>query len=120
MKKRTGKQNFLEFIPVRAAGIEWKVKKNGLVELAMPNKGIFNKIAQVLFKKPKISYIELEEFGSFVWQQIDGKRDVHEIGQKVKAKFGDKAEPLYTRLCTYVKTLKNHKFIMLMKAKKED
>lgn len=86
----------------------------------MPNKGIFNKIAQVIFRKPKISYIELEEFGSFVWQQIDGKRDVHAIGQKVKAKFGDKAEPLYTRLCTYVKTLKNHKFIMLMKKQEKE
>lgn len=115
MKKRTGQENFLEFIPLRNEQNSWKIKKNGRVEIAMENKGIFNKIAQLLFKKPKVSYIELDEFGSFIWQQIDGKRDVYAIGEKVKAKFGDKAEPLYTRLCTYIKTLRNHKFIMLMK-----
>lgn len=113
--KRTGKENFLDFIPVRNPDNTWEVKKNGRVEIAMNNKGIFNRIAQLIFRKPKVSYIELDEFGSFVWQQIDGKTDVLTIGEAVKAKFGEKAEPLYTRLCTYIKTLKNNKFVMLMK-----
>lgn len=115
MKKRIGQENFLDFIPVINQDHTWKVKENGHVEIAMKNKGIFNKIAQLIFRKPKISYIELDEFGSFVWRQIDGKKNVHEIGQIVKKKFGEKAEPLYTRLCTYIKTLKNHRFIMLMR-----
>lgn len=113
--KRTGKENFLDFIPLMNQENTWKLKENGHVEIAMKNKGIFNKVAQIFFKKPKVSYIELDDFGSFVWQQIDGKRDVHEIGQAVKQRFGEKAEPLYTRLCTYIKTLKNYRFIMLMK-----
>lgn len=118
MKKRTGQENFLEFIPVKNTEYEWKLNDEGNVEIARKNKGVYNKIAQVIFKKPKVSYIALDEFGSFIWQQIDGKRDVYAIGQAVKQKFGDRAEPLYTRLCNYIKTLKNHKFVMLMKKSK--
>lgn len=78
----------------------------------MHNKGVFNKIAQVLFKKPKYSYIELDEFGSFVWEQMDGKKTIYEIGTLVKERFGDKAEPLYERLSQYIKILHNNHFIV--------
>lgn len=112
MKKRE-QENFLDYIPVKNPDYPWKMKENGHVEIEMQNKGFFNRIAQLFFKKPKISYIELDEFGSFVWQQIDGKQDVFRIGEKVKERFGEKAEPLYTRLCTYIKTLRNNHFLEL-------
>ena len=86
--------------------------KDGKIEIKMHNKGVFNKIAQVLFKKPKYSYIELDEFGSFVWEQMDGKKTIYEIGTLVKERFGDKAEPLYERLSQYIKILHNNHFIV--------
>ena len=111
--KRTGQENFLDYIPVKNPEIEWKTNGENLAVLAMENKGFFNKAAQLIFKKPKVSYIELDEFGTFVWQQINGKQTVYVIGEQVKGQFGEKAEPLYTRLCTYIKTLRNHNFIHL-------
>lgn len=78
----------------------------------MLNRGLFNRIAQILFKRPKISWIELEGMGSFIWNQIDGKRNVYEIGKLVKEKYGQEAEPLYERLSTYIKTLHNSCFIV--------
>ena len=105
------KENFLEKIPCHNKQINWSQDENGLVTLEMKNRGIANRIAQILIKKPKVSFIHLEGFGSFVWASIDGKRDIIAIGELVKAQFGEKAEPLYERLATYIKTLASNKFI---------
>ncbi len=104
-------QNYLDKIPLKNPNIKWNTDCDNLVTLEVENKGVFNRIAQKLFKKPKISYIHLEEFGSFVWPLIDGQTDITSLGEKVKAHFGDKAEPLYPRLVKYFETLKSCKFI---------
>lgn len=109
MKKKT-KENYLEKIPVRAE-IEWDTDSDGNVTLHIENKGVMNKIAQVIFKKPKISYIHLDEMGSFIWPLIDGETDILKIGESVKEHFGEKAEPLYERLSKYILTLESYKFI---------
>lgn len=113
MKKKPQK-NYLDFVP--AHKIErFTVDENSIVTLEIENKGVFNKIAQKLFKKPKISYIHLDEMGSFIWPYIDGKRDITEIGVLVREHFGDKAEPLYERLSQYFKTLESYGFVELDK-----
>lgn len=104
-------ENFLDKIPCRRDDINWSVAEDGTVTLEIENKGIFNKIAQKLFKKPKISYIHLEEIGSFVWPIIDGYKDIIDIGKEVKEYFGDKAEPLYPRLAKYFEILRSYEFI---------
>ena len=110
LKKET--ENFVDYIPKHNALYEWRTNDQGLVEVKVHNKGIFNRIAQLLFRRPKYSYIELEGVGTFIWNQIDGVRNVYEIGQIVKAQYGEKAEPLYERLSTYVKSLHNMCFIV--------
>ena len=45
---------------------------NMLVVLDIENTGAFNKLAQKLFGKPRVSHVHLDEFGSFVWKCIDG------------------------------------------------
>ena len=109
--KQKNKENFLDKIPVIAEGLNFKTDENGIVTLEQVNKGITNKVFQILFKKPKISYIHLDELGSFVWSLIDGKKTVFDYGENVKEKFGDDAEPLYERLSQYFQILKNYGFI---------
>ena len=109
MKKKI-EENYLEKIPVRAE-IEWDTDSDGNVTLHIENKGVMNRIAQVLFKKPKVSYIHLDEMGSFIWPLIDGEKDILKIGESVKEHFGEKAEPLYERLSKYIQTLEAYKFI---------
>ena len=104
--------NFLDYIPKHNSLYEYRTNDKGMVEIKMVNKGLFNRIAQIFFKKPKISWIELPGMGSFIWQQIDGKRNVYEIGQLLKQEYGKEAEPLYERLCTFVKSLHNSRFIV--------
>lgn len=108
-------ENYLEFVPIRKIE-RFTTDENGVITLEIENKGFFNRLAQLLFKKPKISYIHLDEMGSFVWPIIDGERNITDIGVFVKDHFGDKAEPLYERLAKYFKILKSYGFIDFKKA----
>ncbi len=109
MKKQD--TNYLDKIPVRPEKIRWNADEKGIVTLEIDNKGIMNRIAQVLFKKPKISYIHLDENGSYVWQIVDGKRSITELGEDVEVHFGEKAHPLYERLAQFFKVLDSYGFI---------
>ena len=91
------KDNYLDKIPVRNGDFAW-TENNGLVTVQQENTGVYNTLAQKFFKSPRVSNVDLDKFGSFVWLQIDGERSIYEIGVLVKAKFGKDAEPLYERL----------------------
>lgn len=82
-----------------------------LVTVTVVHTGFYNRLAQKLFHTPPYSDIDLDTFGSFVWKQIDGGRTVYDIAMLVKAEFGQKAEPLYPRLVTYFRTLRNNRFV---------
>ena len=112
MSKKVSK-NYLEGIPSRREDIKWSVDDEGIITLEIENKGFTNRMAQLFFKKPKISYIHLDEMGSFVWPIIDGEKDLIKIGEMVKENFGEKAEPLYERLAKYFQILESYKFIKL-------
>ncbi len=111
MKKQKKQENYLERIPSKNPNYVWKTDTDGIVTLEIQNKGVFNRIAQKLFKKPKVSYVHLDEFGSFVWQQIDSKRDITAIGALVDEHLGQKAHPLYERLASYFQTLSSYGFV---------
>ncbi len=110
-KKTVMHENYLERKPVRNAAINWETDQNGMVTLLIENKGIFNRMAQKLLKKPKISYIHLDETGSFVWPLIDGEKDITALGVLVEEHFGEKAHPLYERLAKYFQILDSYGFI---------
>ena len=111
MKNKKKPENYLSFVPVRNSEISYTSDEKGLVTLEKINKGLFNKIAQKIFKKPKTSYIHMEEMGSFIWSIIDGERDIEAIGKCVSEHFGEKAEPLYERLCKYIQIMESYGFI---------
>lgn len=102
--------NYLEFIPVPKNGLKFEIV-DGKVTIMQENKGIFNFIAQKLFKKPRISQIHLDEMGNFIWPLMDGKKDIYAIAELIKEEFGEKAEPLYNRVVQYFKTLVSYGFV---------
>ena len=110
-KKNVITKNYLEGIPLRHPDINWSKDDEGIVTLEIENTGFMNRVAQKLFKKPKISYVHLDEMGSFVWSVMDGKKDLIKIGEEVKEHFGEKAEPLYERLAKYFQILESYHFI---------
>ena len=105
--------NYLDFVPQVPDSQKYEINDAGEVTLFQENKGLFNLIAQKLFKKPRISQIHLDEMGNFIWPLIDGERSVYDIAVLVKEHFGDKAEPLYDRLCKYISMLVDYGFLVL-------
>ncbi len=110
-KKEVISKNYLEKIPMRPGHIKWSTGENGIVTLDIENTGFMNRVAQKLFRKPKVSHIHLDEMGSFVWPLLDGEKNIVELGQAVDAQFGDKASPLYERLAKYFQILDSYHFI---------
>lgn len=114
---RERKNNFLDYVPTCNPEYTWDVDKKGIVTVHVKNQGIYNWIAQKIFKKPKVSHIKLDKYGSFVWCQMDGKRDIFEISKLVEAEFGQEAEPILDRLVKYFHILYDNKFIGYIKEK---
>ena len=112
-KNKSGK-NYLDKIPFVPESMKWEATDDS-VTLFIKNKGIMNKIAQKLFKKPEVTQIHLDETGSIVWQLIDGKSSVYELGSVLKDKLGEKAEPLYERLAKYFMILESYGFVEWLK-----
>lgn len=110
-KKNIVSENYLERRPIRPERIKWSVDEEGSVTLDIENTGFFNRVAQKLFKKPKVSHVHLDKLGSFVWLLIDGEKDIVALGVLVKERFGQKAEPLYERLAKYFQILESYSFV---------
>ena len=104
-------ENYLERIPVRNTMLSWSSSPDGKVTLEIENTGFFNRIAQKVFKKPRISYVHLDDMGSFIWPLVSGEKSIIEIGVLVKEHFGENAEPLYERLAEFFRRLESYNFI---------
>jgi hypothetical protein len=69
--------------------------------------------------RPKINKpyyrINLDLVGTNVWQHIDGKKTVKEIGVLLKNDLGSGVEPVYERLQQFIISLQRNKFILLQK-----
>ena len=111
------KKNFMDFIPVCNPEYTWDADKKGIVTVHVVNKGFYNWLAQKVFKRPRVSHIKLDEYGSFVWQQMDGIRNVYEISKLVSAHFSEDAESVVPRLVKYIQILYQNKFIGYVKQK---
>ena len=112
------KENYLDYIPKYKEGISWEENVRGQVVIKVRNTGFFNKVARLFFRKPEFSFIEMDEFGSFVWMQINGKKSIYEIGLTMKNKFGDKAEPLYERLAGFLSVLHEQEYVDYVNTRK--
>lgn len=114
MKKKKQQKNYLDLIPERASGLAWAQDDEGIVVLEVENTGVFNRMAQKLFKRPKVTKVHMEQFGSFIWPLIDGKRTVTELADLLKERFGEEAEPLYPRVAKYMQIMESYHFISLL------
>ena len=104
-------ENFLNYIPVISEKNSWDADAGGRVTIHMVHRGCDAWIAEKLFHRPRVSHIDLDELGIFIFRPIDGTRTVGQIAELVKAEFGQQAEPLYDRLVKYMQILRNNGFI---------
>lgn len=108
-------KNVFDLRYVRNPSQQWKLLEDGTVELAMEHKGVFARIAQTVFKRPSVSYIKLDELGSFVWLELAKADDVLTVSKAVQERFGEAAEPLLPRLGQFFNLLERYRFIQRKK-----
>ena len=51
---RKQKKNYFDYVPVCAPEHSWDVNEKNLVVLHVENKGFYNRLAQKVFKRPKV------------------------------------------------------------------
>lgn len=113
MNKKNKDQNYLELIPIKNPAYEWSMDENQHITIHRPNQKWMEKITQKILHTPKVTHIELEEFGDFIWPLLDGKNTVFDIAVQVDQHFGENAAPLYDRLIKYLENMKYHKLILI-------
>lgn len=111
MGRKKQKKNYLDLIPRRAEGLLWETGEDGIVVLQVENTGVFNRIAQKLFRKPRYTKVHMDRYGSFLWPLIDGKKTVAELAGLQKEAFGEEVEPLYPRIVKYFQIVESYHFI---------
>mgnify|MGYP000452652346 FL=1 len=88
--------------------INYKIDDNGIVTVLEKQDHKIQKFFRKLrFKIPLYKEITFDEISSEVFTQIDGIKTVKEIGEYLEVKFGDKVNPLYERLLTFL----NHIYV---------
>ncbi|NLM13840.1 MAG: PqqD family protein [Epulopiscium sp.] len=105
-------KNVLDMIPIRNEKIHWEMKENQVI-LTINRDRAFDRLMHKLFKTPLKTTVELEEFGSFVWQKCDGSHTINDIANHLEEQFGEKARPVLERLVLYMKSLRENNFIHL-------
>lgn len=108
--------NLLEMYP--APAIRWEQEEDGLITLFTPRFSNKWMVKHVLPRmKNQDLKIHLDEFGSRVWQQIDGRTTVLQIANNLYEEFGEKVEPVYDRLGLFINHLARRQFISLASEK---
>ncbi len=102
--------NYLELTPYKLFGEE--VNQDGLVNILIPK---FTNPVAVKYLTPRLKApdikIKLDEIGSAVWMELNGKQKVGIITRKMESKFGEKIAPVNQRLTTFLTQLYMQKYI---------
>lgn len=111
-------KNYLDFVPLINPQNSWTQDESGKVTIHMVHRGVYAWIAQKFFHRPKVSHIDLDRYGSYVWTCIDGEKTVGQLALVMKERFGQEAEPLYDRLVKYMQILYNNQFVVYKRERK--
>ncbi|MCX6245477.1 MAG: PqqD family protein [Bacteroidetes bacterium] len=91
-RKILKKVNYLDLVPVRL--MEYELLENGRIDILLPrfrNK-VWKRALQPRWKGEHIR-IHFDVIGSAIWQQIDGRLNVHEICNQLQAAYPEQLNP---------------------------
>ena len=106
-----GKKNYLDFVPEHDPQNTWDQDADGIVTVHLAHRGLCAAVAHRLFRTPCVSHILLDEYGSFLWKEMDGQKTIGDLAAAMGRRFGEKAEPLYDRLVRYMEILRDNHFV---------
>lgn len=108
--KDKNQRNYLDFVPIKNPDIEYQTGDNGKVTVFIEWKGFYHRIAQKFFHRPRVSDIQLDDYGSFVWLAIDDNKDVHQLSKELDARFPNMEKSL-SRLIKFLEILRDSHLI---------
>lgn len=109
-KKKKNSLNYLDMHPFR--NYEYVFREEGLVDVLVPR--FTSKFAKkYILPRMKNPYIHanLDDLGSFLWLNIDGKTNVARLIQLMSDKFGERVQPATERVLVFLTQLYKAGFI---------
>lgn len=93
--------------------LEYEIDDTGIVTVLERQDYKIQKILRKLkVNIPMYKKTKLDEISSVVFAQIDGEKNIKEIGVNLDNKFGDKIHPVYERLLVFLNHIEvNCKYI---------
>lgn len=92
--------------------IQYEVKDNIVTILEKQDHFIQKFFRKFKFKIPSYKKIELDEYCSFVFMQIDGKNTIKDIGNELEKTYGKNCHPVFERLLLFLNHIEvNCKYI---------
>ncbi|MGA1822009.1 MAG: PqqD family protein [Thermoplasmatota archaeon] len=101
--------NILDLVPLRRKGIG---RDGDFLLIPIYNTKRGERIADFLRLKTR-RRIRLDEYGWAVWDLINNRRDIRQIGSMLGKRFGDKVKPIYPRLAKFVAYLESLRIVNL-------
>ena len=112
-KKRKGAEkmiNMYDIVPRPC--VDFETGTDGKIILLKPK--FKNAFALKYFSplaKQKNYQIHLDDIGTAVWKQIDGKKNAGVIAEEIEKEIGEKVKPVFERVGAFLQQLKTAKFI---------
>ena len=96
-------QEVLSIIFKISDDLEYEVSADHIVTILVKQDHKIQKFCRKLkFSIPEYKKTSMDEYGSYVFLLIDGRKTVKDIGENLEAKYGEKAHPLYERLLLFL------------------
>lgn len=113
-------EDFLKQVFAHSEKYPFTVDEDGIVTVLEPQEHLIQRVFRKIGAKiPEHRKMELDEYGSFVYLQIDGEKSVEEIGEALKERYEEAGQQLYERLCTYLEALcKQYHYIRVVSQEK--
>lgn len=105
-------QELLERVYRIKEGLHYEVRDGIVFVITEQNAWIQRVLRKIHYKIPETTEMELDKYGSFILQQIDGKRTVKEIGENLGAAIEEANNQLYDRLLIYLHHLEKNENIL--------
>lgn len=112
-----------ELIPMICKENAWEVNENNHVIVHVGRKGFWQNCCTRIFgteKADKKYEVELDDYGSYVWKKIDGKRSNMEIIEDIQRELGEEVNLASQRLVMFMHMLKRNKLIFFDKRHKNN
>ena len=97
------RNNPLETVYTLSAKVDYEVDDRQIVTVLIKQDHWIQRIMRKLrLRIPQVRRLKLDEYGSFIFLCIDGKRTVGDIGECMRERFGEQANPLHERLLMFL------------------